>query len=584
MKKIIIFAMLLFLWFSPGIAQHIKYITNYEYWFDTDYPAHTSVSLVVPVIELDIDAGFINTGSLSAGLHTFHIRFQDDSSNWSITQTQQFYNTPTTNSLMIAYEYWFDNDFANHSYHTVVNQMELDLTTFVDAVLLNNGLHVLHIRFLDAGGSWSIVQSQVFVKFGSNIVSNSVIGYRYYFNNNPNALISVTLPTPVNPLDLINQIDTRNYTVAGDNVLHIQFEDTPGAWSVMISETFHRDSIPVAAFGSNTPVCFNQATNFTNMTTEADTYLWDFGDGNTDTASSPTHNYILPGTYTVMLSTHSSVSGLDSSISHDVVVYPLPAPIISSTSGSALCDGNDVTLDAGVYSSYLWTNGATDETILISAGGDYVVTVSDGNGCTNTASITITGNSIPTPTILPSGSTIFCDGGSVTLQAGNYASYSWSNGATTSSIHVTVSGVYEVTVTDVTGCSATATQSVTVNPNPVLTISHNGPVDFCNGSSVTLDAGAHSSYHWSNGATTESILVTTTGNNSVTVTNSFGCIAIASQFVNSNGLPSPTITASGPTTFCDGGSVDLSVSAYAAYLWSTGATTSSITISTSGNL
>ena len=85
------------------------------------------------------------------------------------------------------------------------------------------------------------------------------------------------------------------------------------------------------------------------------------------------------------------------------------------------------------------------------------------------------------------------------------------------------------------------------------TITVGGATTFCIGGSVTLTAPTSTSYLWSNGATTQSIVVSTTGSYTVQVTNSNGCQSLASAAVNVtvNALPpTPTITAGGPTTFC----------------------------------
>ena len=77
----------------------------------------------------------------------------------------------------------------------------------------------------------------------------------------------------------------------------------------------------------------------------------------------------------------------------------------------------------------------------------------------------------PTATITPNGNTTFCQGGNVALQASGGNSYSWSNGATTQSITVTQGNTYTVTVTDGNGCTASASQVVTVNPIPSVNFS-----------------------------------------------------------------------------------------------------------------
>src|ERR1035437_6273369 len=118
------------------------------------------------------------------------------------------------------------------------------------------------------------------------------------------------------------------------------------------------------------------------------------------------------------------------------------------------------------------------------------------------------------------------------------------------------------------------------------TITAGGPTTFCAGGSVNLTSSAGTTYLWSNGATTQSINITASGSYTVKVTNASGCLSAASAatIVTVNALPArPTITAGGPTTFCAGGSVTLTSSPETSYLWSTGATTASINITTAGS-
>ncbi|HEX6642745.1 MAG TPA: xylanase, partial [Thermoanaerobaculia bacterium] len=109
------------------------------------------------------------------------------------------------------------------------------------------------------------------------------------------------------------------------------------------------------------------------------------------------------------------------------------------------------------------------------------------------------------------------------------ASYLWSTGATSPSINVTTTGNYTVTVTNANGCSAmSAPKSVTVNTVPATpVINASGPTTFCAGGSVTLTAPAGFTYLWSTGATTQSIVASTTNNYTVTVTNAGGCSAVS---------------------------------------------------------
>lgn len=135
--------------------------------------------------------------------------------------------------------------------------------------------------------------------------------------------------------------------------------------------------------------------------------------------------------------------------------------------------------------------------------------------------------------------------------------------------------------------TSTGTINLTINEvdNPVFStsISAGGPTTFCAGGSVTLTAAAGASYFWNTGATTQSISASTTGSYSCTVINANGCSASASQSVTVNPLPTVSISAGGPTTFCAGGSVTLTASSGSSYLWNTGATTQSISASSTGS-
>ena len=245
-----------------------------------------------------------------------------------------------------------------------------------------------------------------------------------------------------------------------------------------------------------------------------------------------------------------------------------------------------MTLTSSTGTSYLWSTGATTQNIIATTAGSYTVTVTNANGCSATSAATaVTVNALPTATITAGGATTFCAGGSVNLTSSAGSSYLWSNGATTQSISVATAGSYSVTVTNASGCAATsAPTAVTVNALPTATITAGSATTFCAGGSVILTSSAGSSYLWSNGATTQSISVTTAGSYSVTVTNASGCSATsAATAVTVNALPTATITAGGATTFCAGGSVTLTSSAGSSYLWSNGATTQSISVTTSGS-
>ena len=198
----------------------------------------------------------------------------------------------------------------------------------------------------------------------------------------------------------------------------------------------------------------------------------------------------------------------------------------------------------------------------------YTVVVTDVNGCKSTSSITVNVNPIPNASI--SGNNSICIGVPTSLTASGGNLYSWSNGENTATIIVTpsITTTYKVTITDVKGCTATATRTVVVNQLPTPSIIGNGTI--CLGQTITLFALGGTSYAWSNGANTPNITVTpgTTTTYNVTITDTNGCQASTSVTVTVNPLPTPTI--SGDLNICVGQTTRLTASGGITYNWSNG--------------
>lgn len=185
----------------------------------------------------------------------------------------------------------------------------------------------------------------------------------------------------------------------------------------------------------------------------------------------------------------------------------------------------------------------------------YAATKDNSTGCesVNRTAIILTLVAIPAASITASGPLTFCQGNSVVLTANPAGSYQWSNGATSSSITVTNSQTLNVTVS-ANGCISTSNStSVTVNPLPLAVITPLTATTVCEGDNVLLAASAGSTWVWSNGMTSQSALLNTAGNYTVTVMNSFGCSATSSP-VQVTVVPNPiaTISASPYTSIYPG--------------------------------
>jgi len=334
------------------------------------------------------------------------------------------------------------------------------------------------------------------------------------------------------------------------------------------------------------PTITNSGNNFcegesTTLTSSAATgNLWSNG------ATTQSIVVTTSGTYTVSYTTGVCTSPVSAPMTINVILRPA-TPTITASGPTTFCDGGTVILTSSSATGNVWSTGATTQSITIARSGTYTVRVSGGcNSLTSEALVTTVIPNPTRPTIAVTGSTTFCDGGSVVLTSSATEGNLWSNGETTQSITVTTGGIYSVTST-VNGCTSLfpASRTITVKPAPATpTISASGVTTFCNGGNVTLTSSSATGNLWSTGATTQSITVSAAGNYSVSVT-SGGCTSALSDetTVIVNPIPAtPTISASGVTAFCQGGSVTLTSSASSGNIWSNGETTQSITVSTPG--
>ncbi|RYF08044.1 MAG: hypothetical protein EOO77_25400 [Oxalobacteraceae bacterium] len=231
-----------------------------------------------------------------------------------------------------------------------------------------------------------------------------------------------------------------------------------------------------------------------------------------------------------------------------------PNPVVTLSSAT-ICAGTTATLSASVVGAgtytYAFSSGLTPTsagsssatTGVLSATGTttYSVTATSAQGCSSTATGSVTVNPNPVATITASSATA-CQGTSILLTANGGSVFRWSDGETTQSISVTVSGTYSVTVGNATtGCTSVASTSVTVYPTPVLTVTSSAPsAILCAGQSTTLTVnGCSGTVVWNTGDTGASLLVEPLATTSYTAicTLSTGCSATAVVTVTVNPAP-----------------------------------------------
>ena len=370
----------------------------------------------------------------------------------------------------------------------------------------------------------------------------------------------------------------------GSHDITYTFTDANGCVN---SETQSVDvnAIPVVSFsGLNAEYCVDDASINTLTGIPAGGTFSGSGIVGDDFIASTAGN----GTHVITYS-YTDPLGCTGSVEQTVVVNELP--LVSYTGlQSAYCEDASAVVLAGIPAGGSFSGtGVSGNSFSPTAAGlgthavSYVFT--DANGCSNTAVQSVVVNALPQPLITPNGNQQICAGETLLLDAGaGYATYAWSSNQSGQTISVSASGSYSVTVTTAEGCSATSTAvQVTVNDLPVVDLGNDTTV--CAGTFITLDAGnAGLSFDWSTQEITQQIVVGATNNYEVTVIDGNGCEATDQILVSFNSILQPVITASGPTTFCNGGSVNLAGPSGYSYLWTTGETSQNITVFSSSQV
>jgi hypothetical protein len=316
------------------------------------------------------------------------------------------------------------------------------------------------------------------------------------------------------------------------------------------------------------------------------TYSWSGG----QTTSSVTS--LSAGTYTATVTDLDGVKGSATV----TITQPTALTVSASVTANVSCNGGTNGSVSSTPSSgtspytYSWSGGGTNSTKTGLTAGTYTITITDNNGCSATASTTITQ---PTTGLTVSASVttnVTCGGGSngsVSSSPSGGSSpytYSWSSGGTNATKTGLTAGIYTITVTDINSCTGTA--SATITQPPILTISFSPVNVSCNGlsngvASATPSGGTSPyTYSWSTGATNSSITGLSIGTYSITVTDIIGCTTTASVTITQ---PATLAVSASVTTniSCNNGSNGVvsatpsgGTSAYT-YSWSNGATSSS---------
>ncbi|NCC98385.1 MAG: hypothetical protein EOL95_01610 [Bacteroidia bacterium] len=432
-----------------------------------------------------------------------------------------------------------------------------------------------------AGGS--IISSRY--ELGGSATNYTIEGLPLYMTHSKIGLIVEISGTPT---------ENINYTITTTG-------QDAGCTPATISGTIkyaEKPSASITAPQTELTCSLNEVTLTANTDAATPTYLWSNG------ATASFIDVSTAGDYTVTITDANSGCSTESTIYTITQNKQIPSASITAPQTELNCSLDKVTLTANTDASnptYLWSNGATTSSIEVNAAGDYTVTITDGsNGCSaESSTATITESEDKPQAIINAVSTkLTCAVSSIELEAQTDAtnvSYLWSNSSTTQSIDVTAVGNYSVTITNTdNGCSSTSSPVEITEDKaaPSASISSTSTELNCLISSISLTSSTDVSnvdYLWSNGAISADIDVTSAGTYSVVITNTDNECATTSneiEITQNKQIPSASITAPQTELTCSLNEVTLTANTDAAnptYLWSTGATTSSIEVSAAGD-
>ncbi len=374
---------------------------------------------------------------------------------------------------------------------------------------------------------------------------------------------TLNAPTASTSYQWSNGATTPSITPSSSGNYTVTMTDAQGCQATT-AFTITLFAMPNVDLGPDQSLCGSNGVVL-NAGNPGSTYLWN------NSATTQTITAATSGTYAV---TVTNANGCSSSDAIMLQFNPLPSDALQDVTS---CITAPVTLNAGnAGSNYIWSTGATTQTISPTASGTYTVTVTTTANCSATFDATVI--LLPALSVDLGADLELCAGTTTTLDATNLnATYAWSNGATTPTISVGP-GSYTVTVTN-GACSSSDAITIAQVPSPVDQLQD---VSRCADEPITLDAGnAGSTYLWNTGATTESINPATSGTYTVLVTNSSGCSATFDALVNV--IQPPTVHLGVDTALCEGQVLVLDAgNPGSTYAWSNGSTGRYLNVTTAG--
>ena len=359
----------------------------------------------------------------------------------------------------------------------------------------------------------------------------------------------------------VNPTETTTYSVSS----------TSGTCTVTDEVIVTISEQPEITLGDDLSICSGNEVTLTAQ--GKGDFLWSTGETSSSISVNPTET-------TEYIVTASSLCGEETlSVSDTLVVTVIPVTTLDAGKDITVCSGTEVTLTAEGNGTFLWSTGETTASIVVNPTETTSYTVTSGSGdCEITDEVVVSISEQPEVTL---GDDIsICSGNEITLTAQGKGDFLWSNGETSPSISVspTETTEYIVTATSVCGGETlSVSDTIVVNVTQSITLNAGDDVSICSGTEVTLTADGNGTFLWNTGETTASIIVNPTETTTYAVTSGSGDCEITDEVIVTVGNE-PIVSLGDNISVCSGTEVTLTAEGTGNFLWSTGETTTSITV------
>lgn len=374
-------------------AGNDRVIEKIEYFIDTEPGLGNGIDIAVSRQATVLDQQFnIDLNNVANGVHTLYVRVRDNAGNWSNIHQQiflQMQGNGLGNAIIQQMECFVDEDpgLGQAMNIPLTPAAQVEPTFNVNLSQVNNGVHALHVRAKDNYGKWSSISVHPFVKLSGNNGNPVITRVEYFWDTDPGFGNATTMSFTGTTAGMVQQSISLASVSSGRHRFYVRAKDAHERWSTVFNDTVYvnptwiRVNLSVAS--QNTSCGLSNGS--VQITAASGTAPYEYALNNGAFQSSNTFNSLASGNYVVKIRDRDGYLGEQTV----TIQASAPSPNAVISGNTTICEDGSTILTASGGSTYQWSNGQTTPAITANQAASYTVTVTDGNGCTNTQTVQI---------------------------------------------------------------------------------------------------------------------------------------------------------------------------------------------------